>query len=140
MVSAAPEKAELRVGLAEEFAERCARRHSRARKLPVTRPGRLSAPERTSNAEHDEQHQAFERRFIELARMARERAAVGEDHRPGHVGRPAPQFAIDEIGDAAEEQADRRRPRVVTSPSESIGMPRRSANSTMATTQPRKPP
>src|SRR6202043_2558911 len=39
--------------------------------------------------------------------MARDRATVGKDHRPRHVGRPAPQFAIDEIGDAAEEQSDR---------------------------------
>ena len=57
--------------------------------------------------QHREQHQAFQRRLIELARMARQRPAAGEHHRPGHVGRAAPQFAVDEIGDAAEEQPDR---------------------------------
>ena len=36
------------------------------------------------------------------------RKRAGKDHRPGHIGGLAPQFAIDEIGDAAEEQADGR--------------------------------
>jgi hypothetical protein len=39
--------------------------------------------------------------------MARNRSAAGKNHRPGHIGRSAPQFAVDEIGDAAEKQADR---------------------------------
>src|SRR5579864_2481801 len=39
--------------------------------------------------------------------MARQWPAIWEDHGPGHVGRPTPQFAIDEIGDAAEKQTDR---------------------------------
>src|SRR5450756_1719754 len=39
--------------------------------------------------------------------MPRQRAAAGEHHRPWQVGRPAPQFAVDEIGDAAEEYSDR---------------------------------
>ena len=32
---------------------------------------------------------------------------VGKIDRPGDVGRPAPQFAVHEIGEAAEEQAER---------------------------------
>ncbi len=41
--------------------------------------------------------------------MARLGSGIGEHHGPRHagVGHPAPQFAIDEIGDAAEEQAER---------------------------------
>src|ERR1700726_184835 len=39
--------------------------------------------------------------------MTRDRTAVREHHGPWHVGRPAPQFAVDEIGEAAEEQSDR---------------------------------
>src|SRR5207253_3373688 len=43
----------------------------------------------------------------ELARMAGQRTAVREHHRPGHVGWSSPKLAIDEIGDAAEKQPDR---------------------------------
>src|SRR5665213_365045 len=41
--------------------------------------------------------------------MARQRAAIGKYHGPGEsgIGRPAPQFVIDEISDAPEEQPDR---------------------------------
>ena len=49
MVSAAPQKAELRVGLAEKFADD-ARDAVAEAKLPMTRPGRFSAPARTSSA------------------------------------------------------------------------------------------
>ena len=45
-------------------------------------------------------------RLVELARVARLGTAVGEDHGPGHVGGAAVQFAIDEVGEAAEEQAE----------------------------------
>ena len=51
----------------------------------------------------------FERRLVKLAWMAWLRSAAGKHHRPGHIGRPAPQFAVDEIGDAAEKQPDGRR-------------------------------
>ena len=40
--------------------------------------------------------------------MARQVAGAGKHHRPGHGGHSAPQFAIDEIGQPPEEQADRR--------------------------------
>src|SRR5690348_5901681 len=41
--------------------------------------------------------------------MARQRSAAGKDHRPwqGGIGSAAPQFAVDEIGDAPEKQTDR---------------------------------
>ena len=32
----------------------------------------------------------------------------GEDHTPRHARRPAPEFGVDEISNAPEEQADRR--------------------------------
>ena len=44
--------------------------------------------------------------------MTRNGAAVGrggKQHRPGHVGRPPPEFAIDEIGEPAEKQAEGHR-------------------------------
>ena len=41
--------------------------------------------------------------------MARHRPAIREDHPPGDVGFPSEQLAIDEVGDASEEQADRDR-------------------------------
>ena len=40
--------------------------------------------------------------------MARQRPTLGKNHRPRHVGDAAPEFAVDEIGDAAEHQTDRR--------------------------------
>ena len=57
-----------------------------------------------------EQGEAFQPRFVKLARVPRHIAAAGEHHRPGYVAldRPAPQLAVDEIGDAAEEQSHRR--------------------------------
>src|SRR5207253_6705683 len=43
----------------------------------------------------------------ELARMAGDRAAAREDDPPGQAGRAAPELAVDEIGEPAEEQARR---------------------------------
>src|SRR6185369_17590176 len=57
----------------------------------------------------DEQQQAFQCSFIELARMPRFRPGLGKDHRPGHISGATPELAIDEIGDPAEAEADRRR-------------------------------
>ena len=57
--------------------------------------------------EDDQQAEPFEPGLVELARVARQRAAEREDHRPGHVGRPAPQLAVDEVRDPAEEKPDR---------------------------------
>src|SRR5262245_57268485 len=40
--------------------------------------------------------------------MSRIGTGAREDHAPGYIGGPAPELAIDKIGDAAEQQADRR--------------------------------
>ena len=102
----APQKAELGVRLAEEFADDAGDAIAE-RESAGDEAGPLERAGAHQQRQHDEQHDAFERRLIELARMARQRAAAGKHHGPGHVGRPAPQFAVDEIGDAAEEQPDR---------------------------------
>ena len=52
--------------------------------------------------------------------MARLGPAVGEDHGPGHVGGAAEELAVDEIGETAEEEADRRRA-AITSASDEKG-------------------
>src|SRR5579863_6808115 len=102
----APEKAQLRIGLAEKLA-----RDTRQAVADGEAAGDDARPleraETDQNIEHNKQHDAFERRFIKLAGMARNRAPGGKDHGPWHVGRPAPQFTVDEIGEAAEEQPDR---------------------------------
>src|SRR5262249_29232809 len=61
-----------------------------------------------------EQHDALERRLVELARVAWRgldirvmELGLGEHHAPGQRGRPSEQLAVDEIRDAAEEQPDR---------------------------------
>ena len=70
---------------------------------------RAEPPDR--HREDGEQEHAFERGFIELARMnqrhivdrpPRPRGPVidRKAHRPRHVGRPAVEFAVDEVGDA----------------------------------------
>ena len=58
---------------------------------------------------HQEQQDALERRFIELARMARLRPAAIEHQRPGHIADPPKQLAIVVVGEPAEEETDRRR-------------------------------
>ncbi len=52
------------------------------------------------------QDQPLEQGLVELGGVARHRAAVGEDHAPGDVGRPAEQFTVDEIADPAQAQTD----------------------------------
>ena len=69
---------------------------------PLQRAGADQQPQ------HDQQDQAFEGGLVELARMARQRARARKHHGPGHVGRPAPQLGVDEVGKAPEEQPDRR--------------------------------
>ena len=73
-----------------------------------------------ADLQDEEQQQAFRRRFEELAGITRQlsrrtSAAIGlpdrgvaEHHSQGRVRDFSPQFAVDEIGDAPEEQADGR--------------------------------
>ena len=77
--------------------------------MPPRRPGRRKPKRPDGDGHDDEQDQPLAEGLVELARMARHGARMGKDHRVGKVGRgPAPELAVDEIGDAAEEQADRR--------------------------------
>ena len=103
-----PKKAELRIGLAEEFADDP--RHTVAeRECPDDEAGPLAMRPRGS--------QARERRaaaspsstgLVELARMPRQRPAAREHHSPGHVGRATPKLGVDEIRQPPEQQPDRR--------------------------------
>src|SRR4029077_14982338 len=68
----APEEAELNVGLAKQFGSDA--RHAIAkRKTSGDDAGPLERAEAHHEAEYGEEHDAFQRRFIELARMARQR-------------------------------------------------------------------
>ena len=53
----------------------------------------------------------LEQRLVKLARMARQVAAVRKDDAPRQVGHPAVELAIDEVGEAPEEQAEGHRRR-----------------------------
>ena len=58
-------------------------------------------------AQHEEQHQPFQAGFVELRRVARERAAIRELERPGNAGQLSPQLGIDEVGDAHQPERHR---------------------------------
>ena len=83
------------------------RRSRPGRRRRRSRGGPGSTAAAHQHLQQDEQHHALQPGLVELARMARLRPAIREDHAPGHVGDPAPQLAIDEIGQPAEAQADR---------------------------------
>jgi len=55
----------------------------------------------------DQQRQPFQPGLIELAWMAWQFIGGGEHHRPRHVGHPAPQFTIDEIGEPPQQHPHR---------------------------------
>src|SRR5665213_1939251 len=103
---AAPQKAELGIGFAEELAE-AARDSVDAGKAADNEAGPLECAATHQHGKHREQQQALKSRLIKLAGMARQWAAIGEYHGPRHIGRTAPEFAVDEIGDAAEKYSDR---------------------------------
>ena len=71
--------------------------------------------------------------------MARQRPRAGKDHRPGNVARPAPQLRLDEIGDAHQEQADRRHRAAQVGDAEKEIFSRR-ANSQAPSVAPASPP
>ena len=100
--------AELRVGLAKQLAGHAGNGIAGQEQTGFhARPA--PGPAAFGDEQQQEQQDALAKRFIELARMARHRAAIWKDHRPGNIGRAAVKLAVDEIGDAAEEQADRDR-------------------------------
>src|SRR5262245_22547900 len=88
------------------FADRARHRVAEAERAQ-DEAGPLERAGADQGSEHHEQQESFERRLVQLARVARQRAAGRKYHRPGHVGRTAPKLAIDEIGDAAEKDPDR---------------------------------
>src|SRR6516165_9192304 len=101
------EVAEERIGLAEELDDDAGaavtdEEDAAERAWPLANPRRA-----LEDVDDEEEEGALEPGLIELARMARLRPAGREDHGPGHVADAAPELAVDEIGDAAEEEADR---------------------------------
>ena len=104
----AEEEAELLVGLAEELADDAGNRIAQHEDA-AEEAGPAEAEGAGGDGHDDEQDQSLAEGLIELARMARLGARMRKDHRIGKVGGgPAPELAVDEIGDAPEEQADRR--------------------------------
>src|SRR5690606_3443811 len=59
---------------------------------------------RRERPQDDEEHEPLEQRFVELRRMAPDAADV---EAPGHVGRLAPQLAVDEVADTPEAEPGR---------------------------------
>ncbi len=96
------------VGLAKQLADDA--RHAIAEAEHAgDQAGPAAAVEETPDDEdRRKQQHAFEEGLVELAGMARQRSAARKDHGPRHVADAAPQLAVDEIGQPAEEQADRR--------------------------------
>src|SRR5260370_10613038 len=98
---AAPQESELLIGFAEEFTEGPHHRVERRKGAE----DQAATPKRAGphhQAKDDQQHEPFEARLIELARMARDRTGARKDHRPRDVSKPAPQLAIDERCEAAD--------------------------------------
>ncbi len=62
--------------------------------------------EESAIAKNKEQHKPFQKSFIKLAGIARERPAVGEDHAPRGISNAAIELSIDEIGESAKEKTD----------------------------------
>src|SRR5690606_27755652 len=70
--------------------------------------GALQRPECVGeDGKNDEEEHPLQSRLVKLARMASERPSRRKDHCPWCIAQPAPQFAIDEIRYAAEEQSER---------------------------------
>ncbi|CAB5370579.1 unnamed protein product [Rhizophagus irregularis] len=110
----APPLVELRIGLTEKFdREACQTIAKQEQPDQFARLiARLGLPE--GKPQHREQRDPFQPGFVELARVAGgfDHAAlhgVVEHDCPWHVGGLAPQFAVHEIGDPPEEQAERHR-------------------------------
>src|SRR5262245_26544315 len=102
----APQETELSIRLAEKLADR-ARERVADSKASDDQSRSLQSACAHEHRQHCKQHQTFECRLIELARMSRHRAAAWENHRPVDVCGSSPQFPVDEIGNAAEKQSDR---------------------------------
>src|SRR5580698_6198464 len=87
---------ELRVRLAEELDDEAKRAVARQEDRADQAGTLMQAEDAQAYLQNDEQQHAFEREFVELARMARLAvASARERHRPRHVGGFSPQLAID---------------------------------------------
>ena len=135
---AAPEKADLHVGLAKQLADgTCDGITDRESAQDETRS--LQRSPLYQNGQHDEQHEAFKQGFVELTGMAGHRPAARKHHCPGHITGPPPQLLADKVSQPAERETYRHQ-RCDKVPSRKMDRPRWRANSTTATTQPRNPP
>src|SRR4029079_2570399 len=104
--------AKLRVGLAEELD--CDAREAVAQgEESGSAPGMGQSRKTMGGDAHDqEEHQTFQDRLVQLARMARNlQRGGGQAHRPGHIPWPAIELAVDEIGEPPETEAYWRRGR-----------------------------
>src|ERR1700752_1940501 len=81
---AAPEESKLRIRLAEQLAER-ARDRIAHRKKASDQPGSLQGARADADRKQQQKAEALQRRFIELAWMARQRTSGRKRHRPWHV-------------------------------------------------------
>src|SRR3546814_7125977 len=105
---AAGEEADMRVRLPEHLRRDPGDRVSH-QEYPAEEAGAFAnGPAARQQEEDDEEDGPFEDGLVDLARMARQRPAVGKHESPGHVRDAAPEFAVDEVRQPPEEQADGR--------------------------------
>src|SRR5262249_38122416 len=95
------------IGQADELDEDPAQRIADAEdRRDDAGPPEPAEPARADEDDEEEQ-EALEPGFIELARMARQGVGVGrKDDGPWQIGRRPVELAVDEVGDADEEDAD----------------------------------
>ena len=92
-------------------------------------------------AHHEEQHQTLERRLVELARMARLRPGVREDHRPGQRRSTRPQSsALMKLASRPKNSPIGATAATASADLEERELPRRRAKSQAATSTPTRPP
>src|ERR1700730_5214031 len=100
---AAEQKAQLRVRFAKKFGD-----NARDTVTGGKKPGDKTRPPQRAQMNRDKKHKeedkSSEARFVELARVSRQRPGAGKNHRPRHAGRPSPKFRLDEIGNASEKK------------------------------------
>src|SRR5262249_19572002 len=104
---AAIEVADLDVGQAEELDEDAAQRIADAEYASDEARMLQGLQVVSQEGDDDEEHDALEQRFVELAGMAWELLGIGgKDDAPGERRRRAVELGVNEVGNAAEEEAD----------------------------------
>src|SRR4051812_21792981 len=79
-------------------------------KAAEDQPGPLQCAEADHDSQDRKQHDSLKPRLVKLAGMTwKVERVIGKHHRPGHalIRRPAPQLAVDEVGQPPEKQSDR---------------------------------